>query len=71
MIMQSFLNKLVGTDSDTAKKLCSKKGLKLRLMDDGVATILLAFPHTVNAWIKDDKVVAANAGDGLELFNDL
>ena len=71
MIKQSLLDTLVGMTTDDARKKASKKGLKLRVMKDGVATIMLAFPHTVNAWEKDGLITATSAGDGLELIKDV
>ena len=70
MIKQSLLNELVGMPVEDARKKASKKGLKLRVTKDGVATIMLAFPHTINAWEKDGLITSATAGDGLELMKD-
>jgi len=71
MIKQSLLNALVGMTTEDARKKASKKGLKLRVMKDGTMTILLAFPHTINAWEKDGVITGTQAGDGLELIKDV
>lgn len=72
MIKQSFLDSIKGLELVTAEKLCELHGYKTRVMEHGVASIMLAFPDTVELWLDETntKVATASAGDGLELEKD-
>ncbi len=72
MIKQSFLDSLSGLSTKAAERMVKVAGHTPYLVPEGVMAITLqARPNTVILWQEKGKVVTAEAGDGLELDNDI
>lgn len=72
MIKQSFLDSLEGVTIDVAEEMVKAAGYQVELVpEDAMAITLQARPNTIILWQEGGLVSLAQAGDGLELDQDI
>lgn len=72
MIKQSLLDSLEGLPLDTAQEMAKAAGHEVEVVpEDAMAITLQARPNTVILWQEAGLVSLAQAGDGLELDQDI
>lgn len=72
MIKQTFLDSLKGVNLTVAQAKVLAAGHQVELVpEEAMAITLQARPNTVILWQKNGKVSFAEAGDGLELDQDI
>lgn len=72
MIKQSLLDSLEGLPLDVAEEMVKAAGHQVELVpEEAMAITLQARPNTVILWQEAGLVSLAQAGDGLELDQDI